>query len=121
MNGEKHMQRLIIFALTALATALGVDATDPTLWFGETAALAVVVAAVIAYLRTAINLDGIRVVIVSVIVGAALGAAGFAAGLFAAGSTLVQAVAFGLGAGWLASGGVDFLRSVLRPKPEPAG
>ena len=114
------MQRLLVFALTALATALGLDATDPTLWFGETAALAVVVAAVIAAIRKGISLDGIAVVIASVAVGGALGGVGFAAGLFAAGSTLVQAVAFGLGAGWLASGGVDLLRSLL-PKAQPAG
>lgn len=115
------MQRLIIFALTAVATALGLDATDPTLWFGETAILAGVVAAVIAYLRTAIKaLDGVAVIVVSVLVGGALGGLGFAADLFATGSTLVQAVAFGLGAGWLASGGVDLLRSLL-PKPAPAG
>lgn len=113
------MQRLLVFALTALATALGLDATDPTLWFGEAAALALVVGAVIAYLRQQVALDGIAVVIASVVVGGALGGVGYAAGLFAAGSTLVQAVAFGLGAGWLASGGVDLLRSLL-PKARPA-
>lgn len=113
------MQRVIVFILSALATALGLPASDPTTWFGETAALAVVVAAVIAAIRKALNLDGIAVVIASVIAGGGLGGIGFAGGLFAADTSLVQAIAFGLGAGWLASGGVDLIRSLL-PKASAA-
>ena len=107
------MQRVIIFALTTLATALGLDVTDPTLWFGETAALAVVVVAVVAGIRKGLHLDGVAVVIASVVIGGALGGIGFAAGLFEASATLVSAIAFGLGAGWLGSGGVDALRSLF--------
>lgn len=116
------MQRIIIFALSAIATALGVEITDPAEWFGSTAVLAVIVGAVIAYLRTAVKtLDGVAVVIVSVLTGGILSGLGFAGGLHAADTTLVQAVAFGLGAGWLASGGVDLFRSIFPKSPAPAG
>lgn len=114
------MARVIIFALTTIAAALGLDNADPSTWFGETAILAGVVGAVIAFIRPGLKLDGIAVVIASVIVGGGLGGIGFAAGLFAAGASLVEAIGFGLAAGWLASGGIDFFRSLI-PKPEPAG
>ena len=111
------MNRLIVFALSALASLVGAANTDPSTWFGETAALAVVVAATIAFLRKSVTLEGVVVVIASVAVGAGLAAAGFAAGLFAAGATLLEALSFGVAAGWLASGGVDALRSVLGKAP----
>lgn len=107
------MQRIIIFALTTLAAALGLENADPTTWFGETAVLAVVVGATIAGIRKAINLDGIAVVIASVAVGGGFGGIGYAAGLFAQTATLVEAVGFGLAAGWLASGAVDLARAAL--------
>lgn len=107
------MSRLIVFALSALATLIGASNTDPSTWFGETAVLAAVVAAAIAFLRKTVTLEGITVVIASVVVGAGLAGAGFAAGLFAAGATLVEALSFGVAAGWLASGGVDALRGIL--------
>lgn len=113
------MQRLIIFALTTLATALGLEVTDPNLWFQETAVLAAVVVATVAFLRKQVALDGIAAVLASMSVGAALGGIGWAAGLFEASVTLVSALVFGLGAGWLGSGGVDAVRSVLNPKAQP--
>lgn len=107
------MSRLIVFALSALASLVGAANTDPASWFGETAVLAGIVAAGVAFLRKTLTIDGIWVVITSVAVGAGLAGAGFAAGLFAAGATLVQALSFGVAAGWFASGGVDFLKGVL--------
>lgn len=115
------MQRLIVFALSALATLIGASNTDPASWFGETAVLAGVVGLTVAFLRKSLSIDGIVVVITSLVVGVGLAGAGFAAGLFAAGATLVEALSFGLAAGWLASGGVDFLRGVLGKRTAPSG
>jgi len=112
------MQRLIVFALSALATLIGASNTDPASWFGETAVLAGIVVAAVAFLRKTVTLDGIWVVVASVAIGAGLAGAGFAAGLFAAGATLVEALSFGVAAGWFASGGVDAVRGLLG---KPAG
>lgn len=83
--------------LTTLATALGLEVTDP-----------------------ALKLDGVAIDIASVAVGGALEGIGFATGLAEASTTLISAVTFGLGAGWLGSGGVDALRSLF-PRARSAG
>ncbi len=113
------MQRLILLALTTIATALGLEVTDPALWFGETAVLAGVVVAVIAVIRKGLNLDGLAVIIASMAVGGGLGGIGWAAGLFEASTTLVSALVFGFTAGFLGSGGVDAIRGLF-PKASAA-
>lgn len=112
------MTRIIPLILGVIAAVIGVDASEPNLWFAETAALAGVTAAAVAYLRQHVlkTLDGIAVVITSVGVGGLLGAAGHLAGFLT--GTLPEALAFGVAAGWLASGGVDALRAVFGGKPQ---
>jgi len=115
------MQRVILFALTALASVLGLDPDlhDPAAWFAAEAALAVVIAASVVHLRKAISVDGVAVIVLSIATGAGLSLLGFFGDLFTAGTTLVQALAFGAGAGWLASGGWDLFQAA-RGKAAPA-
>lgn len=106
------MQRLILFILSGIATILGLPA--PTDWFGNTAALAGIVIAVVAGLRKALPaVEGVMGTVLAVIVGGVLGALGWAGGLAADASGLWQAVMFGVGAGWIASGGWDALSALL--------
>lgn len=114
------MQRIIPLLLGFLGALIGVDATEPAAWFVEVATLAAVTAAAVAYLRQHVlkTLDGIAVVFVSIATGAALGAAGNLAGLMA--GSIAEALAFGVSAGWLASGGIDALRAVFGGKSPEA-
>lgn len=114
------MARVIPIILGFLGTLIGIDTTDPTQWFTETATLSVVVAAVVAYLRQHVlkDLDGIRVVFTSIGTGALLGVTGNVAGFLT--GTLPEAIAFGVAAGWLASGGIDALRAVFGSKSPEA-
>lgn len=106
------MSRLIVFILSALASLFGAANTDPSTWFGSTAALAPIVVAAVAFLRKSLAVDGILAVVLSVAVGAGLAAGGFAADLFGAGVTLFEALTLGIGAGWAASAGYDGVKAL---------
>lgn len=97
----------------AYAQAATPVATDIAGWFASTAALAVVVAAVVAFLREHLlkSLAGIGVVLVSVIVGAALGFVGQLLNYVEGG--VIAGLAFGASAGLLASGGWDAVAGLL--------
>lgn len=114
------MARLIPLVLGALGALIGVDSTDPSVWFVDAATLAVIVAAVVAYLRQHVlkNLDGIAVVFAAIATGGVFGVIGNLAG-FLSGS-LPESLAFGVCAGWLASGGIDALRAVFGGKSPEA-
>lgn len=115
------MVRIITFALAALASVLGLDPElhDPTAWFASEAGLAVVVAGAVVFLRKSISVSGIAVVIMSVVVGGGLSLLGYFGEIFAAGTTIAQALMFGAGAGWAASGGWDlFNAGKSLPAPE---
>ena len=93
----------------SLAVARDSIPTDISQWFTSTAALAVVVAALVALIRKHVwkQLDGLPVVAVSVALGVALGFLGKSLG-YLGGDWLL----FGLSAGFMASGGVDLLKSL---------
>lgn len=97
-------------AFAADATAQGFDIGS---WFVDTAALAGVVVAVVAFLRAHVlkSIEGFGVVLVSLGVGAGLGVAGSFLGYVEGG--VVTAVGFGLSAGLLASGGWDAVTGAL--------
>ena len=124
MREEKDnmTHRLVIFLLSALASLVGLDPElhDPATWFAAETVLAVVVAGTVAYLRKSIAVDGVAVILLSVATGAGLSVMGYIGELFAAGTTLLQAVLFGVGSGWVASMGWDLFQA-LRPKALPAG
>ena len=82
-------------------------------YFVDTAALAVAVAAVVAFIKTNLlkNLHGLATVAVSLAIGAILGVAGHFLGSVEGG--ILPAVAFGVAAGFLASGGWDAVKGVL--------
>lgn len=124
MREEKDsmIQRLVVFLLSALASLVGLDPElhDPTTWFAAEAVLAVVVAGTVVYLRKTITISGFAVVLLSVATGAGLSVMGYIGELFAAGTTILQAVLFGVGSGWAASMGWDLFQA-LRPKTLPAG
>lgn len=113
--------RLKQMLLALLVLAFGVSfAQDPTVpdfdiaaWFANTAALAGVVAAAVALLRKHVfkALDGLGVILASIVVGAVLGLVGQLLGYVEGGA--ISGLAFGATAGLLASGGVDALRGVL--------
>ncbi len=86
---------------------------DLTSWFADTAALAAIVVAVVAFIKTHVlkTLHDLATVAASLIVGAALGAAGSLLGHIDGG--LPAAVAFGTTAGFLASGGYDGVKAIL--------
>ena len=86
---------------------------DIASWFVDTAALAGVVGAVIAFVKKNV-LKGMHdwaTVIASLAVGAGLGAYGGHAGFVDGG--IAAGAAFGVGAGFIASGGWDFLKGLL--------
>jgi hypothetical protein len=82
-------------------------------YFVDTAALGGLVLIVVAFAREHIltTLKGWTVIALSVLTGAVLGAAGHFAGLIDGG--LGAGLAFGVGAGFFASGGWDGLRGIL--------
>lgn len=105
----------ILGILAVLVGAVGVP-EDMALWYESPAALAVVVAALVAFARKRIpRLDGPLAIGLSLVVGLALAYAGHVAGKLGP-----DWLAFGLMAGALASGGVDLVRSVLRGNDAPA-
>ena len=104
------------FALAADAASQGFDLGS---WFVDAASLAVVVVAVVAFLREHVlkNLAGVAVVLVSLGVGAGLGAAGALLGYVEGG--IVAGLMFGVSAGFMASGGVDALTGILGKRSAP--
>jgi peptidoglycan/LPS O-acetylase OafA/YrhL len=120
------MWKSLVFAVAVGSLALAQDSipTDISQWFTNTAALAAVVAALVALLRKHVlkNLDGLPVVAVSIVLGGVLGYVGKLLG-YLGGDWLL----FGLSAGFIASGGVDLLKSLRGGKDaatgdtEPAG
>lgn len=118
------LPRLITFALAALASIIGLDPElhDPALWFGSEAVLAGVVIAAVAFIRKGSDLQGFAAIFLSMAVGAGLSIAGYFGELFATGTSLIQALLFGVGAGGGASAIFDGFKAVFGPKPqEPAG
>ena len=107
------------------AAPLPPDVTlDPTTWFGSTAALAGVTALVVQFVKPHLNISGILVKVLAIAVGALAGLVGGLAGLVSGGA--LAGLWFGAGAGVLAAGGKDFLRSVLSsggstPPPSDTG
>lgn len=113
------MRKLALVVLTPLllGSAYAQAATpvtpDIAAWFASTAALAVVVAAVVAFLREHLlkNLAGIGVVLASVAVGAVFGFVGQLLNYVEGGT--IAGLAFGASAGLLASGGWDAVTGLL--------
>jgi hypothetical protein len=109
------MRRILATAsVLALGLALAQDVGIPTNlaeWFASQASLAAVVAALVALVRKHVwkSLDGVAVVGVSVALGIALAYLGHRWGYLGA-----DWLTFGLMAGFLASGGVDAIRNVLK-------
>ena len=91
---------------------------DIAAWFADTAALAAIVVAVVAFLKTNVlkSLHDLATVAVSLAVGAALGAAGALLGHVEGG--IAAGVAFGIAAGFLASGGWDAVTGALKRSRE---
>ena len=86
---------------------------DIASWFADTAALAAIVVAVVAFLKEHVlkNLHDLATVGVSLVVGAAFGAAGALMGYVEGGVT--SGLAFGVAAGFLAAGGWDAVKGLL--------
>lgn len=87
--------------------------TDIRSWFGDTLTLAGVVVAAVAFLKTHVlrDLHDIATVLVSLAIGAGLGVVGHFLDYLSTG--LVGALAFGLSAGFLASGGWDAVAGLV--------
>ena len=105
------MWKSLVFAIVAGSMALAQDSipTDISQWFASSAALAAVVAALVALIRKHLwkKLDGLPVVAVSIALGVVLGFLGKSLGYLGSDWLL-----FGLSAGFMASGGVDLLKSL---------
>lgn len=116
------LPRLITFALAALASIIGLDAElhDPALWFASEGALALVVVGAVAFIRKGSDIQGFAAILLSMSVGAGLSVAGYFGELFTVGTTLMQAVLFGIGAAGGASALFDAIRAVLAPKSPAA-
>jgi len=101
----------LVFVVVVGNLALAQDSipADISQWFANTAALAAVVAALVALIRKHVwkKLDGLPVVAVSVVLGVVLGYVGKLLGYLGSDWLL-----FGLSAGFMASGGVDLLKSL---------
>ena len=101
----------LVFVVVVGNLALAQDSipTDISQWFASSAALAAVVAALVALIRKHLwkKLDGLPVVAVSVVLGVVLGYVGKLLGYLGSDWLL-----FGLSAGFMASGGVDLLKSL---------
>jgi hypothetical protein len=100
---------VLVFGL-ALAQDVGIP-PDLAEWFASQASLAAVVAALVALIRKHVwkGLDGLAVVGVSVAMGIVLAYLGHRLGYLGADWFL-----FGVVAGFLASGGVDALRAIVK-------
>jgi len=109
------MWKSVVFSVVFVAVignlALAQDSVpvDVSQWFVNTAALAAVVASLVAFLRKHVlkSLDGLPVVAVSIALGVVLGFLGKSLGYLGSDWLL-----FGLSAGFMASGGVDLLKSL---------
>jgi len=113
--------RTIVAVTAVLGVALAQEGSIPTdirQWFASTASLAAVVAALVALVRKHIlrTLDGLAVVVLSLVLGVGLAYVGKLMG-YLGGDWLL----FGLSAGLMASGGVDLLRSVARGSGDAKG
>lgn len=116
------LPRIIVFLLAALANVLGLDPDlhDPSVWFASEAALAVVVLAAVSFIKRDSSIKGLASILLSLGTGAVLALAGYFGELFAVGTTLIQALMFGIGAAGGASMFFDALKAVFGPKsPEP--
>lgn len=100
------MTRIIPLLLSLLASVIGLseDMRDPTTWVASSAALGLVVWAVVQFLRSSVfkGLDGAAVLFASLGVGAALGAALGFGGYEGVGTTAVEWISFGLSGGFAA-------------------
>ena len=113
--------RTIVAVTAVLGVALAQEGSIPTdirQWFASTASLAAVVAALVALVRKHIlrTLDGLAVVVLSLVLGVGLAYVGKLMG-YLGGDWLL----FGLSAGLMASGGLDILRSVARGSGDAKG
>jgi len=113
--------RTIVAVTAVLGVALAQEGSIPTdirQWFASTASLAAVVAALVALVRKHIlrTLDGLAVVVLSLVLGVGLAYVGILMG-YLGGDWLL----FGLSAGLMASGGLDLLRSVARGSGDAKG
>ena len=86
---------------------------DIASWFVDTAALAAVVVMIVAFVKEHVlkNLHDLATVAASLVVGVALGAAGGHFGYVEGG--IPAGAAFGLAAGFIASGGWDAVKGLL--------
>jgi small basic protein len=109
------MRRILVTAsVLAFGLALAQDAGIPpnlAEWFASQASLAAVVAALVALIRKHLwkSLDGVAVVGFSVVLGIVLAYLGHRLNYLGA-----DWFTFGLVAGFLASGGVDAIRSIVK-------
>ena len=121
-----RLKHLFLLAPFLVGFALAQDTTtstapDVAAWFASTAALAAVIAAAVAFIRKHIikTLDGLGVILASIVVGAALGLVGQLLGYVEGGT--VSGLLFGASAGLVASGGVDALKGILGGSKSRAG
>ena len=105
------MWKSLVFLVVIGNLALAQDSVpvDVSQWFVNTAALAAVVASLVAFLRKHVlkSLDGLPVVAASVVLGGVLGFLGKSLGYLGSDWLL-----FGLSAGFMASGGVDLIKTL---------
>lgn len=82
-------------------------------YFADTAALSAVVIAIVAFLKEHLlkSLDGVYTIVTSLVVGGVAGMAGSWFGYVDGGT--VSGLAFGMSAGFLASGGWDAVKTML--------
>lgn len=107
-----------LFGNLAFAQTSAAPTFDLAAWFVDTAALAVVIAGVVAFIREHIlkTLEGVGVVLTSLAIGAAFGVGGHVLGYLTGG--LVPSLVFGVSAGLAASGGWDAISGLLGTRRE---
>ena len=115
---KRSLYFLAFLALFMLLPALAQGTAAPNDWGsfwatqGSLSALAIIVT---AFLKERFRFTGVTVVIVSLVAGAALGALGKAFALYT--GDWQSAILFGLGAGFLGSGGWDAVTGLLKNRP----
>lgn len=104
---------VLVFGFAFAQPVDGTPAPDIAAWFASTAALAAIVAAVVAFLKTHVfkTAEGLVVVLLSIATGAVLGLVGQLLGYVEGGA--FAGLAFGATAGLIASGGWDAVKGVL--------